>query len=207
MVQRARQVLESRRNWDQLCIEMRNRQISTHPNDGVGPYIEKKVLGWLEHTPTISEIPPPFEGNSSHCRKPAPHCKSEPKWSEDLRGDLQRHSTWSDGSGAVPEIAAAAEERGTNMPRSQIIRLRIAKAAGVHTSLGTDADGPAKLRFMESTALLAGIEPARIFNHISNEDLLGWVDSLRWKSSKSGVPGADSESTRPRKRKLPSIRT
>jgi hypothetical protein len=120
------------------------------------------------------------------------------------------HSTWSDGSGAVPEIAAAAEERGTNMPRSPIIRLRIAKAAGVHTSLGTDEDGPAKLRFMESStaaALLAGIEPARIFNHFSNEDLLGWVDSLRRKSSKSGVSGADSKSTRPRKRKLPSIRT
>jgi histidinol phosphatase-like PHP family hydrolase len=89
--------------------------------------------------------------------------QKRPKWSEDLRGDLQMHSTWSDGSGAVPEIAAAAEERGTNMPRSPIIRLRIAKAAGVHTSLGTDADGPAKLRFMESSALLAGIEPARIF--------------------------------------------
>jgi hypothetical protein len=137
--------------------------------------------------------------------------QKRPKWSEDLRGDLQMHSTRSDGSGAVPEIAAAAEERGTNMPRSPIIRrLRIAKAAGVHTSLGTDADGPAKLRFMESSAaaaLLAGIEPARIFNHISNEDLLGLVDSLHRKSSKSGVSGADSKSARPRKRKLPSIRT
>jgi hypothetical protein len=133
--------------------------------------------------------------------------QKRPKWSEDLRGDLQMHSTWSDGSGAVPYIAAAAEERGTNMPRSPIIRLRIAKAAGVHPSLGTDADGPAKLRFMESSALLAGIEPARIFNHISNKDLLGWVDSLRRKSSKTGVSGADSKSTQPRKRKLPSIRT
>lgn len=102
--------------------------------------------------------------------------------------------------GARYEYAAITDHR----------RLRIAKAAGVHSSLGTDADGPAKLRFMESSAaaaLLAGIEPARIFNHLSNEDLLGWVDSLRRKSSKSGVSGADSKSTRPRKRKLPSIRT
>jgi hypothetical protein len=41
---------------------MRNRQISTHPNDGVGPYIEKKVLGWLEHAPTISRNSPHSNG-------------------------------------------------------------------------------------------------------------------------------------------------
>ena len=49
------------------------------------------------------------------------------------RSALQKRPKWSDGSGAVLEIAAAAEERGTNMPRSPIIRLRIAKAAGVHS--------------------------------------------------------------------------
>jgi hypothetical protein len=172
------------------------------------PISRKRFLvGWNIHR-QFQKFPPHSKGIPHIAASPLRIAKANPngaKTSEAICRGIP--STWSDGSGAVPEIAAAAEERGTNMPRSQIIRLRIAKAAGVHTSLGTDADGPAKLRFMESTALLAGIEPARIFNHISNEDLLGWVDSLRRKSSKSGVPGADSESTRPRKRKLPSIRT
>jgi DNA polymerase (family 10) len=90
---------------------MRNRQISTHPNDGIGTYIEKKVLGWLEHPPTISEIPP-IRTEFLTLPQARSALQKRPKWSEDLRGDPQMHSTWSDGSGAIPEIAAAAEERG-----------------------------------------------------------------------------------------------
>jgi hypothetical protein len=78
---------------------MRNRQISTHPNDGVGPYIEKKVLGSLLHTPTISEIPP-IRREFLTLPQARSALQKRPKWSEDLRGDLQMISTWSDGSGA-----------------------------------------------------------------------------------------------------------
>jgi histidinol phosphatase-like PHP family hydrolase len=48
--------------------------------------------------------------------------------------------------------------------------LRIAKSTGVRTSSGTDARGPAQLRFMEfsaAAALVAGIPPGRILNCMS----------------------------------------
>lgn len=34
-----------------------------------------------------------------------------PQWKESLRGDLQMHSRWSDGSGTIAEMAAAAQKR------------------------------------------------------------------------------------------------
>jgi histidinol phosphatase-like PHP family hydrolase len=37
---------------------------------------------------------------------------ANPDWTKSLRGDLQMHSDWSDGSGTVAEMAAAGAERG-----------------------------------------------------------------------------------------------
>ena len=36
---------------------------------------------------------------------------NRPEWSKNLRGDLQMHSTWSDGAGAISEMAEAARNR------------------------------------------------------------------------------------------------
>jgi histidinol phosphatase-like PHP family hydrolase len=36
---------------------------------------------------------------------------SRPEWSKNLRGDLQMHSTWSDGTGKISEMAEAAQNR------------------------------------------------------------------------------------------------
>jgi histidinol phosphatase-like PHP family hydrolase len=38
--------------------------------------------------------------------------KADPTWEQRLRGDLQMHTTWSDGSGGVLEMAEAAKQRG-----------------------------------------------------------------------------------------------
>lgn len=119
-------MFESRRIWDELCIE----RISTHPNV-LDPISRKRFLvGWNIHRQFQKFSPIRREFLTLPQARSA--LQKRPKWSEDLRGDLQKHSKWGDGPGAVPEIAAAAEERSTNIPRSPIIRLRIAKAAGVH---------------------------------------------------------------------------
>jgi len=35
----------------------------------------------------------------------------KPEWAMNLRGDLQMHTRWSDGSGTIAEMAEAATER------------------------------------------------------------------------------------------------
>jgi len=46
--------------------------------------------------------------------------KANPDWRERLRGDLQMHTTWSDGSGSVAQMAAAEKNAATNTLPSQI---------------------------------------------------------------------------------------
>src|SRR5207253_10646509 len=38
--------------------------------------------------------------------------RKTPAWPKQLRGDLQMHARWSDGSGTVTDMAVAARERG-----------------------------------------------------------------------------------------------
>src|SRR5208283_4194333 len=60
--------------------------------------------------------------------------------------------------------------------------LRLARAAEVRISLGTDSHGPSQLRFMElaaGAALIGGIPKNRILNCMKKDELLGWVDNVR----------------------------
>jgi putative hydrolase len=60
--------------------------------------------------------------------------------------------------------------------------VKLARKQGCRLSLGTDSHGPSQLRFIDfglATAVAAGLEPSRILNLMSREQLLGWVGSLR----------------------------
>ena len=60
--------------------------------------------------------------------------------------------------------------------------LRVAGKAGCRISMGTDAHGPAQLRFMEfgaAAALLAKVKRERILNFMARDELLRWAARLR----------------------------
>ena len=78
---------------------------------GIGPFLEKQLRTWLEHPPEKIATPQLrrdflalADARALLARKPA--------WKNALRGDLQMHTQWSDGSGRVAEMAAAGEELG-----------------------------------------------------------------------------------------------
>ena len=78
---------------------------------GVGPYLENLIRGWLQDPPPVPE--------SSDLRKgflTIPEARAilhlAPSWSAALRGDLQMHTVWSDGSASISEMAEAAAQRG-----------------------------------------------------------------------------------------------
>lgn len=79
---------------------------------GVGPFIAQQLRAWIEKPPLrIGKIPP-----TRHDFLTLADAKvllaAKPAWSKLLRGDLQMHTRWSDGSGTVAEMAAAGLERG-----------------------------------------------------------------------------------------------
>ena len=78
---------------------------------GVGPYLEKVIEGWVEKPPTLSSPPPIREGflTLTEARKVL---AAKPGWPARLKGDLQMHTEWSDGSGTIAQMAEAAAGRG-----------------------------------------------------------------------------------------------
>jgi histidinol phosphatase-like PHP family hydrolase len=81
--------------------------------DAVGPWVAEKLDGFVAagEEPDPSLTPPERRGFSSLAEARALLAAS-PGWSERLVGDLQMHSTWSDGQVSLAEMVAACERRG-----------------------------------------------------------------------------------------------
>jgi histidinol phosphatase-like PHP family hydrolase len=77
---------------------------------GIGPYLEKIVRRWFEKPPAPFD-PPPLRSNFMTWMEVEAVLATSATWLASLKGDLQMHSTWSDGSGSVQEMADAAIER------------------------------------------------------------------------------------------------
>jgi len=77
---------------------------------GIGPSLAKRLQSWFDAPPAVE--PPPIRREFltlAHARRVL---SMKPDWSARLKGDLQMHTVWSDGGGTIPEMAAAAIERG-----------------------------------------------------------------------------------------------
>jgi histidinol phosphatase-like PHP family hydrolase len=77
----------------------------------VGPFIAKRLEAWLENPPRVPSAPDIRRGflTLASARK---ILAAKPAWRTLLRGDLQMHTQWSDGSGSVSQMAAEAATRG-----------------------------------------------------------------------------------------------
>ena len=97
--------------WPEELTDMvaQNRSLTEFP--AIGPVLERKIRSWIEDPPEFSE---PDELREDFFTLPAARklLATNPGWAKKLRGDLQMHSTWSDGSGTISEMAAMAAERG-----------------------------------------------------------------------------------------------
>jgi histidinol phosphatase-like PHP family hydrolase len=74
----------------------------------VGPYLEKQIRHWIENPPVVEE-PPEIRRGFLTVPQARTALASRPAWRKALQGDLQMHTTWSDGSGSILEMAHAAE--------------------------------------------------------------------------------------------------
>jgi len=111
-VQRAlRRAARSAFSWPEEAGEVVTQGRSLTELAHVGPFLEKKIRTWIDgevHPPPTPDIRAQFL-TLTHART---LLASNSAWPAQLRGDLQMHTTWSDGSGSVRDMAAAAEKLG-----------------------------------------------------------------------------------------------
>ena len=97
--------------WAEEAAEICRQQRPLTELTAVGPYIARLILGWLQKPPEIPEAPDLRRGFLTLTEARAT-IATKPAWLRSIKGDLQMHSTWSDGEGTIAEMAAAAIERG-----------------------------------------------------------------------------------------------
>ena len=78
---------------------------------GIGPFIEKQIRNWTDEGLRRPKIVPAVRKDFVSIAAARRLLAARPSWPENLRGDLQMHSRWSDGSATIAEMAEAARKR------------------------------------------------------------------------------------------------
>lgn len=98
--------------WPETVSAILSRNGSLLELHGVGPYIARKLTDWMANAPPKLGRVPADRRDFLTMADARAVLAAKPDWAKQLRGDLQMHTVWSDGSGKVAEMAAAARERG-----------------------------------------------------------------------------------------------
>ena len=78
---------------------------------GVGPYLHEIISRRLELSPAVAK-PSEIRANFLTRTEARAILRTELSWAQKVKGDLQMHTLWSDGSASIQEMAEAAEHRG-----------------------------------------------------------------------------------------------
>jgi histidinol phosphatase-like PHP family hydrolase len=90
-------------------LAVQNRSLTELP--GIGPFIERQIRHWIDKPPRLKARVPAIRQDFISLAEARQLLAKKPEWSKNLRGDLQMHTCWSDGSGTIAEMADAANQR------------------------------------------------------------------------------------------------
>ena len=79
---------------------------------GVGAFIEQLLLKFIENPPARRPRRDPLRRDFLTLAEARTILSRDPGWPKRVRADLHMHTTWSDGSGSVAEMAEAGKEIG-----------------------------------------------------------------------------------------------
>ena len=77
----------------------------------IGPFIEEQIRDWIDKPPRRVKTVPAIRKDFNSLAAARRLLGTRPAWPKRLRGDLQMHSRWSDGSGTIAEMTDAAANR------------------------------------------------------------------------------------------------
>ena len=77
----------------------------------IGPFIERQIRHWIDKPPRTTKTVPTIRRDFISLAEARRLLLARPGWRSKIRGDLQMHTRWSDGSGTIAEMADAAKDR------------------------------------------------------------------------------------------------
>jgi putative hydrolase len=97
--------------WDEEAEDVlaQGRKLTELPR--VGPWLAHLIRGWIEDPPGRPETSP-LRRDFMTMSEAVAVLERAPEWRAELKGDLQMHSTYSDGGGTISQMAEAAEALG-----------------------------------------------------------------------------------------------
>lgn len=97
--------------WPEDVVDLAQQNRSLTELRGIGPFIEKQIRRWIDKSPRLIKKIPDIRRDFISLADARQLLAAKPTWSNKLRGDLQMHTRWSDGSGTISEMAEAARQR------------------------------------------------------------------------------------------------
>jgi putative hydrolase len=97
--------------WPEEVAQIAAQNRSLTELHAIGPVIEKQIRCWLDKLPHVSERTPAIRDDFISLAEAKRLLAEKPRWAKKLRGDMQMHTRWSDGSGTIAEMAEAARKR------------------------------------------------------------------------------------------------
>ena len=97
--------------WPEEAANLLSHDRSLMELQNVGPYINDVLLRWFDRPPAVPE-PPDIRRQFLTLTEAKAALAKKPSWLRSVRGDLQMHTTWSDGDASVSDMADAAVARG-----------------------------------------------------------------------------------------------
>jgi histidinol phosphatase-like PHP family hydrolase len=98
--------------WPERAVDLAASGRPLTELHGVGPFIADQLRAWIEKPMLENVKPPPIRRDFLTRADARVVLASNNEWTKKLRGDLQMHTRWSDGSASILEMAQAAKERG-----------------------------------------------------------------------------------------------
>jgi histidinol phosphatase-like PHP family hydrolase len=97
--------------WPEEVAQVAAQNRSLTELRSIGPFIDRQIRRWLDKPPQSNKKIPEIRSDFISLSEARRLLATKPAWSSRLRGDLQMHTRWSDGSATVAEMAEAAMER------------------------------------------------------------------------------------------------
>jgi histidinol phosphatase-like PHP family hydrolase len=97
--------------WPEQVVDLIAQDRPLTELRSIGPFITKRIQRWIDRPPKVKTPAPPIRRDFLTLADGRVLLRKKSEWANHLRGDLQMHSHWSDGSGTVAEMAEMAQQR------------------------------------------------------------------------------------------------